>query len=339
MLENTSFNPVGFLFIGDPHVCSTKIGRRKDDYTKSVLGKLSAAAAISREQQLYPVILEDLLHRNDDSEIKMLNGLIRALKDFPVAPLVLDGNHDRELSVLSDNDTLMALVLTGVVTLTGEGHVGEFAFEGSDTCVRLWACPYGARVPKKLSGFKGKTVLLTHGDFAFGTAYPGAAPIHEIEGCDMLVNGHMHDTKASVLAGATWWHNPGNIEPLTVDLVNHIPRVWSWTPQQDTRILTGHDLPHGSEVFDMAGLEVRASDADTAVRTLPTVESSFATMLDEQSTTEAAKTADKSVLTEDLSVVLDAQNATDAVRRLMFALAQGATPPVDPALDQVEEVD
>jgi hypothetical protein len=322
--EKSVFKPSGLLFIGDPHVCSTSIGRRKDDYTKSVLGKLTAAAVLCHEKHLIPVITGDLMHRNDDSAIRMLNGLMRVLKSFPVPPIVLEGNHDRELTELSDSDVLMLLAQTGVVRLTGTGLVEVFDFEGAAEEVRLWACPYGAAIPGSLPAFKGKTVLLTHHDMAFGSAYPGAAPLSRVEHCDMVVNGHMHDTKKSVLVGDTWWHNPGNIEPLSVDLVAHIPRAWEWRPGQDTGALLGHELPHRTDVFDMAGLVVLASDAEDSVKSLPAVESSFAAMLDEQSTTEAARTADKSVLVEDLAAVLDAQNASDPIRKLMFALAAGA---------------
>jgi hypothetical protein len=254
----------------------------------------------------------------------MLNGLTRVLKSFPIAPIVLEGNHDRELTELSDADVLMLLAQTGVVRLTGEGLVEVFNFEGAAGAVRLWACPYGTELPAALPEFSGKTVLLTHHDLAFGSAYPGAAPLTAIGYCDMVVNGHMHDTKQSVLVGETWWHNPGNIEPLSVDLAGHVPRAWEWAPGQDVSALTGHNLPHGVDVFDMGGLTVAASDAQASVKALPEVESSFATMLDEQSTTEAARTSDKSVLVEDLSAVLDAQNAPDPIRKLMFALAAKA---------------
>lgn len=325
--EKPVFQPKGFLFLGDPHVSSERIGRRKDDYTSSVLDKLSAAAKMCEQLQLLPVITGDLMHRNDDNDVRMLNRLIRALKAFPVTPIVLEGNHDRELATLSDYDVLMLLSQTGVVQLTGEGEVGQFLFEGAAEPVRLWACPYGSELPTELPAFEGKTLLLTHHDMAFGSAYPGAAPLSFIKNCDMVVNGHMHDTKESVLVGYTWWHNPGNIEPLSVDLASHIPKAWEWRPDMPVTALQGHELPHGTDLFDLAGLEVKASDADAAVAALPDVESQFVQMLNEQTQNEAAKTSDKSVLVEDLSTVLSVQNAPEAVRKLMFALAAGVDTP------------
>lgn len=321
-----AFSPVGFLFIGDPHVCSTRIGRRKDDYTSSVLDKLDQAAALCAELRLLPIITGDLLHRNDDSEIRMLNRFTRTLKRFPVPPIVLEGNHDRGRTKLSDDDVLQLLAENGLVRLTGEGEVEVFDLAGSVKPTRLWACPYGAEIPTSLPSFDGATVMLTHHDMAFGSAYPGAAPLTSVTNCDMVVNGHMHDTKESVYVGATWWHNPGNIEPLSVDLASHVPSVWSWVPGQSVSSLTQHALQYEVDVFDLGGLEVPASAPDLAVATLPAMESSFARMLVEQSTNEAGKTEDMAVLMEDLQQVLSAQNASDAVRKLMMSLTATAAP-------------
>lgn len=319
--ENADFKPRGFLFLGDPHVCSTKVGRRKDDYLSSVLTKLEAAADLCRERQLLPIITGDLMHRNDDSNVRMLNRLTRALKKFPVAPVVLEGNHDREMTELSDSDVLMLLAQTEVIRLTGTGLMDVYEFEGASKAVRVWACPYGADLPNRLPDFDGLTVLLTHHDMAFGSAYPGAQPLKPIDNCSFVVNGHMHDTKKSVQQGDTWWHNPGNLEPLSVDLANHVPQAWEWTPDMDTSALMGHPLPHGTDLFDLAGLEVAPSKASDAVAELPAVESSFAAMLAEDNHTDAAKTEDRSVLIEDLTSVLEAQNASEEIRRLMLALA------------------
>lgn len=321
-------NARGFLFIGDPHVASHKIGRRKDDYTQSVLSKLEAAAFVCEEENLIPVILGDLMHTNDDSEIKLLNRLTRVLQQFPTTPLVLEGNHDRgQLTQLSDQDVLQLLSLTGTIELTGRGLVGVFHFKEAQKPTRLWACPHGTELPSALPDFDGDTVMVTHHDLAFGSSYPGATELKPIEGCAMVVNGHMHDTKKPVLQGETWWHNPGNIEPLSIDLADHVPRVWKWVPGQDFSVLEGVDLPHGSDIFDLAGLLVKASDADEAVSSLPDAESQFVKLLLDHNESEAAKTSDASVLLDDLQTVLEAQNASDAVRKLVMALSTSVAQP------------
>lgn len=328
LMDDFRRNAKGFLFIGDPHAASHKIGRRKDDYTSSVLGKLEAAAFVCEAESLIPVILGDLLHTNDDSEIKFLNRLFRVLKQFPTVPLVLEGNHDRgQLTCLSDQDVLQLLSQTGTVEMTGHGLVGEFLFEGALKPVRLWAVPHGKEIPDALPPFDGQTVMVTHHDLAFGSTYPGAIELKAVKGCDMVVNGHMHDTKKSVHHGDTWWHNPGNIEPLSIDLAGHIPRVWKWAPGQDVSALEGIDLPHAADIFDLAGLLVKASEADEAVRDLPEAESQFVKLLMDHAESEAGKTEDRSVLMDDLHAVLEAQNAPDAVRKLILAVTSSAALP------------
>lgn len=200
MRTDMQFN--GFLFIGDPHVSSKRPGRRKDDYLESVLGKLRHCAELCHEYNLLPIILGDLLHRNDDSNLKMLNGLVAALKMFPVPPPTLEGNHDKEETSLTDADTLFLLAQTGVVqVITQPGLVGTYSVGGQS--VRLFACPYGSSIPKSVEAGEGIAVLITHHDMAFDGAYPGSLPIDPIEGVAMVVNGHMHDTKPSVTAGDT----------------------------------------------------------------------------------------------------------------------------------------
>ena len=310
----------GFLFIGDPHVSSKRIGRRRDDYQASVLQKLSDCADLCLLYQLVPVILGDLFHRNDDNNLPMLNGLMRVLKKFPCVPVVLEGNHDKEQTQLSPSDALDLMQLAGVVRVASkEALIEVYNFEGR--AVRLWACPYGSQIPDQLPAFEGTTILLTHHDLAFGSSYPGSQPLKPIANCDMVVNGHMHDTKACVLHEQTWWHNPGNIEPLSVDLAAHVPRAWEWTPEQDCATLTGHDLSHGNDLFDLTGLQVVATDSLEAVQAYQPVASQFAQLLRTQSATDAARTDDATILLEDLNDVFETATFSEAATQLMQALA------------------
>lgn len=311
----------GFLFIGDPHVSSKRIGRRKDDYLSSVLAKLEACAEICARENLLAVCLGDLFHKNDDNGLQMLNRLTRCLKKFPEPMLVLDGNHDLGRAERSDDDALTLLGQTGVVQVLNAGLVAEFRLEAAGSAVRLWAAPYGSELPARLPSFEGTTILISHHDLAFGGSYPGALPLKEMHGCDIVVNGHMHDTKSSVAMGETVWHNPGNIEPLSVDLAHHVPCAWEWVPAIGKGSLRPHTLPHGTDLFDMAGLQVAAAGEAETAQTLPPQESSFAKLLARQNTAEAARTEDAAVLHEDLGLVFLAQNSSEAVRRLLLGLA------------------
>lgn len=317
----------GFLFIGDPHVSSRRIGRRKDDYLTSVLTKLSACADLCRERNLTPVILGDLFHRNGDNSLNMLNRLTAVLNRFPSRPLVLEGNHDKAQTQLSEDDALMLLHQTGVVTAVMTGGLwASYDIDGDR--VHLMMQPYGTSIPDEVQVKQhfgdGTVIMVTHHDLAFGGAYPNALPLKPIVGVDMAVNGHMHDTKPAVQCEQTWWHCPGNIEPLSVDLIDHKPCAWEWSPMMGTSTLLPHDLPHGTDLFDLTGIQVEAADAEVSVaQVLET--SHFAQLLGAESAMGAQKTDDASVLREDLEMVFGASNASPASMALMRALAQSLT--------------
>ncbi len=307
------------LFIGDPHVSSRRPGRRKDDYLASVIAKLEACAQMCREFNALPIILGDLFHRNDDNSLVMLNRLTAVLRKFPVPPLSLEGNHDKEQTSLSENDALFLLAQSGVLTVVLEaGMVKDFVVQNAPA--RLYACPYGAPIPKELEAGEGATLLITHHDMAFSGAYPGSLPIAEVKGVDMVVNGHMHDTKPSIKAGCTNWHNPGNIEPLSVDHIGHVPRAWLWDNTQ-TAELVGLELPHGDDLFDLTGIQVKASEAEAAVSRY-TEDSKFAGLIAQEATEDlnAERTDDASVLQTDMAQVFAAGAVSAPTQALLASL-------------------
>ena len=312
----TEFN--GILFIGDPHVSSKNIARRKDDYLSSVLGKLTACAALCHERNLFPLVLGDLFHKYGDNNLTMLNRLVRVFKLFPCPPMVIEGNHDKEQVHLSDSDALMLLHLTGVADVVQDSGLAR-TLNVAGKLVHVYAAPHGAAIPDGLPPAvqDGVNILITHHDLAFGSTYPGSIPLKSIANAMMVVNGHMHDTKPSVVVENTTWHNPGNIEPLSVDLAGHFPNAWEWTPAMGVTSLKGHPLPHGTDLFDMTGLQVEAGDADAAVAQL-VEQSEFALLLkDEGVALDAGRTADASILQEDLEVVLTAAGASTAAQALL----------------------
>ncbi|MDO8416307.1 MAG: metallophosphoesterase [Agitococcus sp.] len=313
-----SFTCAGILHIGDPHVCSTRIGRRKDDYLSSVLGKLEVAAEICTQNNFVPLILGDLFHKNNDSSLVMLNRLIAVLKKFPHAPLVLDGNHDKEQKYLGNTDALYLLAQTNVVRVLNTDTIVEFNIK--DKRVLLHAVPHGTAIPDAVPDADAIQIMVTHHDLAFGGAYPGAGPLKPIKNIAMVVNGHMHGTKPSVKCEGTLWHNPGNIEPLSIDLMQHVPRVWSWDGSAVDYSLTAWELPHVADIFDMVGLQVAATDEVLAVQAIAP-ESVFAQMLSSDARLDAAKTDDASVFVEDLDFVLAAASASPAVVLLLRSLA------------------
>lgn len=329
--------PKGFLFIGDPHVYHARPGRRKDDYLSSVIGKLLRAAEVCWERTLVPVCLGDLLHRPKENSLVALSRLYGALSQFPVRPLVLGGNHDKGATLLRGNheqiesellevDALSLLAQTGVIEVLDGPCRAWQTIETVAGLVHLWGAPYGSEIPDAIeAGGEGPVVLVTHHDFAFPGAYPDAQALKEIQGCDMVVNGHLHFTTPSVQKGRTWWHNPGNIEPISIDCREHEPAVWAWTAGASCEELERIDLPHNSDCFDLTGLTVEASDAASAAAALP--ESQFAELLSQDEWLGAkAVENDGEAFLEDLSAGLEEVEAPAPVRSLLTALAQGAEP-------------
>lgn len=117
-------------------------------------------------------------------------------------------------------------------------------------------------------------VWLTHHDLAFEGTYPNSFPLHNIDGVSMLVNGHIHGTKKPVLVGNTVCYNPGNITRLSVDMVNHLPAVWSYNPFDTEGMPSSRGIkvpklekiiiPHikGQEIFNFTGKHTKASLLD-----------------------------------------------------------------------------
>lgn len=344
MVELARFE--GIQFIGDPHVSSRRPGRRKEGYTESVLAKLERCAELSREHRWVSVITGDLFHTSRDSDLAMLSRLIQVLRSFYAPVRVLTGNHDLSRDALSDADALSLLFLAGAaVPLTD-----ETVEIGSDT-VRILGVDYGTPIPDRIEsyGTAAVTCLVTHHDLAFGSAYPGALPLKSIAGVDFVVNGHMHATKPAQLVGSTWWHNPGNIEPLSIDLRAHLPACWVWAERSDCSQLKRHELPHDFDCFDLTGLRIAAGDSQAAVaeleadapvagagngsgaeaaQTLPVSE--FALGLAEEGKLSAVRTDDASVLAEDLTEVLNQTGASPATSALLNLLlkrvGQGGQP-------------
>lgn len=312
----------GVLFIGDPHVSSKKIGRRKDDQLTSVLNKLDTCAEYCREFNLLPVFLGDLLDRSRDYGFVMLTRLYSTLERFPVTPITLDGNHDKTETVLTEVDTLHFLQKTGVIYVADRpGLLGTFNIGGEQ--VRLYVTPHGNPIPTSVPDGEGRAIMVTHHDMAFETNYPGAHPIEEIAGVAMVVNGHMHRTMPSVPAGQTLWHNPGNIEPLDITLAQQDHKAWMWAGPSSFD-LHGMALPHGEDLFDMTGYLVEAGNASEAVAELE-LESEFAQLISAEADgqKDAQKSDDASILAGDLQRTFDTGSYSEETQRLLNLLMRG----------------
>ncbi|QFU15535.1 metallophosphoesterase [Microvirga thermotolerans] len=318
-LESRTCN--GLLVIGDPHVGSRRPGRRKDPlWPQPVLAKLEHCVAIANARDLAVVILGDLFDRPVETDEGLKSQLIRILKGFRHRPLVNVGNHDIRHMTLTDGDTLALLGLCDVVdVVAASAPVASYGIGGRR--VGIGMTPYGQAIPTDIRGSFADVdgqAWFSHHDIAFDAAYPGAVPPFAVEGCDLLVNGHIHKTQKSVTVGRTRWTNPGNITRQSIDLVDHVPRAWVLGADGE---LTPEPLPFEADVFDLTGRLVEAAD-DAAVA--QAVESAFVTLLQAETATELKRSGDGSILRDEIEARFASDAPSEAVRAIVRSLLDEA---------------
>jgi predicted phosphodiesterase len=322
----------GVLSIGDTHIAE-RTGRRIDAYSTAILGKLDQAADVAIERNLFPVHLGDLFNRARENSLELLARTAAVLERFPLPtgasvkatslglPVVV-GSHDPVETSLTDKDALQLLATFGRVFPMGTpGKVLTLVLNSGER-VGLWVTPAGARVPDHIDAEPGTVnIMFTHHDFDFNGLYPDAHELHEIEGCDLMINGHMHKATSMVLKGRTACHNPGSLARVKIDERNHKPVVSVWTPAHGLS-LEPVLITAAENVFDMTGKEVYAADARTLKADLPKglSLSRFAAKYRARDALEAGRTDDGSVLIEELDGYLKMFDKPDNLKRYLTGL-------------------
>jgi len=346
--------PSGIMWIGDPHASSKAPGRRIDDYAASVLGKLTEAAEISNVHNLQPVITGDLLHRAGENDLRFICALMEVLRRFAHVPLALEGNHGKAELRATPADAEHLLDLAGVIHLMRlrgaqpsstadlpvqfEDSVGcqqehvlpvKLAFDNGARAL-LIPLPHGTRIPESVEDYLDEqgigqdtcVLAVTHHDLAFSGAHPNAKPLVEIRGVDMLVNGHLHNTMPSRRLGRMVAHNPGNIEPLSVDLIDHKPRVWAWRAGDRSFELTPFELAHQRDVFSMRGrLAEAAAPQEAAQAVQEATQGRFAHLLAQARAAQSPALATSEAFRAGLAEKLKSHNVSESAAALLKALA------------------
>lgn len=312
----------GLLFIGDPHISSNRPGRRKDaSWPAPILAKLERCVEIANERKLVPVFAGDIFEDPIEPNEALKTRLARLMKRFWMLPITNVGNHDMSSTRLQDGDSLAYLAVCDAIdAIASSGPVCVVDMNGRR--VGLGMTPYGQEIPRSVEGvFKDvqSVIWLTHHDIAFQENYPGAVKPFPIAGCDVVLNGHVHNLKTAERVGNTTWRNPGNINRKSADLIGQVPAAWivEWDGA-----VTSVALPHASDVFDMTGRQVEKA---TAPQVMKVSESVFVTLLHAETTGEMAQTADGSVLLEEIEAKCLRDKTPPAVRSLVLSLLREAT--------------
>lgn len=320
----------GLLFIGDPHVWSRQPGRRFDaDFCSTICGKLTEACAFADEMGYLPVILGDLFEDEKDSDPRMLTMVIRALLASRKAPLVLVGNHERKQKFLTDDTALAALREARVID-TIERSGPKCVVEIDGIRVLVGGTPHDQELPKSIVEAKAQSgcavaAWISHHDLAFEGSYPGSSEIEEIEGADILVNGHMHKTAPKVAAGRMTAFNPGNITRMSLDCRDQTPAVWIWTPKIPTE-LTQRPLKFQADIMDLSGtfFEAAKEAPETSAAKIEMSASVFAQLLKTRSQEDREKADDAAFLREDMLALFEEEHADDELRGAILALLDTA---------------
>lgn len=315
----------GILPIGDTHVVK-KQGRRTDDFGTAILGKLSQAADIAKARNLFPWHLGDLFHKARENDLELIQRTAAVLRRFALPegmglPVTV-GSHDPVETSLTDKDALQLLATFGLVYPVGTPGKAMTLVLSSGERVGLWVTPAGDRVTDAIDVEPGsRNIMFTHHDFNFNGLYPDAHELHEIEGCDLMINGHMHKATSMVLMGRTACHNPGSLARVKVDERNHKPVVSVWTPAHGLS-LEPVSITVAENVFDMTGKEVYAADDRALKADLPKglSLSRFAAKYRERDALEAGRTDDGSVMIEELDSYFKIFHKPDNVKRYITGL-------------------
>ena len=323
----------GFLFVGDPHLTSYKPGRRVEDehlIMDITADKFDQAIEVANAHNLVVVVLGDLFDKAKDSKAKLMTLLFRALRKAKHPVLCMPGNHDLLATDVTEDTALAVAEASGLLHLMHGSNAINATFEFKGQRVALGATFHDDTSLSSVVGLPGSegadtVVWITHHDIAFDGAYPGAMEPHAIEGCALVVNGHMHRTQPSIYQEPTWWVNPGNIFRQTIADAKHVPAVWSWHPGED--FPERHVLRYVEEVFNWRGKSVSPKMGTLLPQALEDEEdedenadSAFVEQLEAALSGELPKSSKADVLLEDMKAIEEAMKPEEEVLKIVTAL-------------------
>lgn len=347
MINNDEHIFDGFLFIGDPHIWSLKPGRRRDaSFLDTVLNKIIAAANIANQKNLFPIFLGDLFHSDTDSGNRLQAKSTEAIQSFTHKPVTVSGNHDRKGIELAYENPLKPILVAQslhVMDKPGPWQIMRVKKGTKTLKVLIGGTPYGYPLPKSYQDAMGEerpkdidmVIWITHDDLAFDGPYPGSIAMEEMPGIDIVVNGHIHNTKRPYMAGETVYHNPGNITRLAIDNVNHIPSVWEWNPINKEKVATSngakvtsliqHVLPHkpAVEIMNTTGYHTKKAQKEEKTEEQFEFIHGLETM-DNQMDDEKRKTDDGTLAQETINSYLDEIEASEELGNIVKNLLNKA---------------
>ena len=202
----------GLLIIGDPHIEARVPGFRKDDYPRVILEKLRWSLDYACTESLLPVIMGDLFHlpRSNPNWL-----LVEVMHQFDMEVLGIYGNHDVHENTLTDDDSIRVIEQAGKIMLLSTDICYRAEINGRP--VVIGGTPWGQRLPENYTretetAIPPLVIWMIHHDIRVpGYEDQGRIRPKEIDGIDLVVNGHIHRCLGELRKGRTCWLTPGNI--------------------------------------------------------------------------------------------------------------------------------
>lgn len=204
----------GILLIGDPHLEGRQPGFRKDDYPNVILDKLAWCLNYAASQRLLPALLGDIFDKPQNNPNRLIERMLRLLQG---EVLGVYGNHDVHYHPeLTPDDSLSLLVTAGRIRLVSEESPWRGTVGGRPTVIG--GSSYRQEIPERFEltaddrkGFSPLVIWLTHHDILVPGYDEGRLTPRQIDGIDLVINGHIHRKLDNVQTGKTLWLTPGNI--------------------------------------------------------------------------------------------------------------------------------
>lgn len=299
------------LFVGDPHFSIKKPRRRLDAYVDTLFNKFEQIIELSNLHQAPILVTGDFFHNDNENNLYFLNRLTLLLKKAKYPIYSLKGNHDLKEHTLTHDTTFSLFVNMGLIQEIEDFN--PLIFELGDCNLAIIGVSYGQEIPHQITTCADYHVMMTHHNLEFENPYPNSEPLFEIEGCEYVINGHMHHSKADVVKGCTTWKNPGNIIRQSIDCLDHTPQILMFNGENEEFEII--QLKFEDNVFDLRDYQVMASSVKDGVSDLVNREYEFVSVLDEHITNMQQKRLEKTDDKEFINEALDKMNETKPMKK------------------------
>jgi hypothetical protein len=308
----------GFLFAGDLHLSSRAPSRRRPGYMEAGLDKLEQMVEIANERRLILVLSGDIFHKAKEQSELLKTRLLRILGRCWAVVESNVGNHDMNGFTLGDDDTLAVIGEPNKPLRLHKTSGSGIEYQIGSRRFGLGFTPHGQKIPNNVRAVFPKADFIiwsTHHDLAFDGVYPGAVELFPIEGCQLVVNGHMHLYKTPVQAGGTMWCNFGSVMRTAIDALDHEPCCWALTPESGLERIP---LIYTADAFDLTGKLVDEADHEAFIDAAAS--SVFLDLLEASRDDVTPATADGVLVLEALMTKMEDTSARPEIRVMALDL-------------------